>query len=98
MGIGEWGMANPMPFPFPIPDSPFPLFRCPARPGRLQGGGRRASHPQAHSAPEPVSATATLAIDSAGRVWVGDAGRLTVLDTLGRVAARIPVPGPPRAC
>ncbi|HEY0151672.1 MAG TPA: hypothetical protein VGB92_06735 [Longimicrobium sp.] len=45
--------------------------------------------------PEPVSATATLATDDAGRVWVGDAGRLTVLDTLGHVAARIPVPGAP---
>ncbi|HLL82516.1 MAG TPA: hypothetical protein VK420_07680, partial [Longimicrobium sp.] len=45
--------------------------------------------------PEPVSATATLTTDSAGRVWVGDAGRLTVLDTLGRVAARIPVAGAP---
>ncbi|MBD0320914.1 MAG: hypothetical protein ICV87_11310, partial [Gemmatimonadetes bacterium] len=45
--------------------------------------------------PEPVSGAATLAADSAGRVWVGDAGRLTVLDTLGRVAARIPVPGAP---
>lgn len=45
--------------------------------------------------PEPVSATATLTTDTAGRVWVGDAGRLTVLDTLGRVAARIPVAGAP---
>jgi hypothetical protein len=45
--------------------------------------------------PEQVSPDATLATDSAGRVWVGDAGRLTVLDTLGGVVARIPVAGAP---
>ena len=45
--------------------------------------------------PRPASAAATLATDAAGRVWVGDSARLTVVDTLGRVAAAIPVPGAP---
>ena len=41
--------------------------------------------------PDSVSADATLALDSLGRAWVGDAGRLTAVDTSGRVLARVPV-------
>ena len=45
--------------------------------------------------PQPASARATLATDAAGRVWVGDTGRLTVLDTLGRVVKTFALPGAP---
>ncbi len=44
-----------------------------------------------------MSPAATLAVDEAGRVWVGDAGVLVALDSLGRTVARFPLPGaPPR--
>jgi hypothetical protein len=48
--------------------------------------------------PDSVSADATLALDSLGRAWIGDAERLTAVDSAGIVRARIPVPlqGSPR--
>src|SRR5947199_8618327 len=41
--------------------------------------------------PDTVAAAATLALDSAGRAWVGERGRLTAFDSAGRVVARLPV-------
>jgi len=43
--------------------------------------------------PGSVAAGATLAVDRAGRAWVGEAGRLTALDSTGRVTARLPAGG-----
>ncbi|HEX2092070.1 MAG TPA: hypothetical protein VHG28_06690, partial [Longimicrobiaceae bacterium] len=49
--------------------------------------------------PAPVGATASLALDARGRVWVADSGRLVVLDTAGAVVARadLGTPAPARA-
>ena len=41
--------------------------------------------------PDTVTAGATLALDSLNRAWIGQAGRLTAVDTAGHVRARIPV-------
>lgn len=43
--------------------------------------------------PEPAVAGATLAVDSAGTVWVGWPGRLVSLDTAGSAVATVPVGG-----
>ena len=40
---------------------------------------------------EPVGEGATLAVDSLERAWVGGAGAISVLDSVGRPVARIPV-------
>ena len=96
MGNGEWGIVQPHAVPIPHSRFPIPFFlavvlalaACKEEGGELPILKRI-------PLPEPVSATATLTTDDAGRVWVGDAGRLTVLDTLGHVTARIPVPGAP---
>lgn len=43
--------------------------------------------------PDTVAAGARLLVDSLGRAWVGEPGRLTAYDTAGRVVGRMPVPG-----
>jgi hypothetical protein len=43
--------------------------------------------------PEPAVAGATLAVDSAGTVWVGWPGRLVALDTAGAALAEVSVGG-----
>ena len=54
---------------------------------------REAALPTARSLPLPAPAAegATLAVDSAGLVWVGTPGRLTALDTAGRAVAQVTV-------
>jgi hypothetical protein len=42
---------------------------------------------------DTVPAPSTLAVDAQGRAWIGRPGRIDVADSLGRVSARIPVPG-----
>lgn len=42
---------------------------------------------------DSVPADATLAADGAGRLWIGRAGRLTAVDTAGRVLATVTTPG-----
>jgi DNA-binding beta-propeller fold protein YncE len=40
---------------------------------------------------DTVAAEATLAVDSAGRAWIGQPGALAAVDTAGRQVARIPL-------
>ncbi len=89
-----------MSFPFPVPRSPFPprrawtLALALALAACREEGGEIPTLKRI-PLPEPVTAAATLAVDGEGRVWVGEKGRMTVMDTVGRVAARFALPGAP---
>jgi hypothetical protein len=58
-----------------------------------RGGGEDLRAERRVQLPDTVAAGATLALDSLGRAWVGEPGRLTVYDTAGRPAARLEAGG-----